>query len=70
MIYPDTKESYIEILEKICLFLNVKLHVRIRKNYKNNYYLVRVENQNSINLLISYLDKYPLLSSKHLDYLN
>ena len=70
MIYPKTKESYNEILEKISLFFNVKLHTRIRKNYKNSYYIIRVENQNSIKFLINYLDKHTLLSSKYLDYLN
>jgi hypothetical protein len=70
MIYPKTKESYNNILEKISLFFNVQLHTRIRKNYKNSYYIIRVENQNSIKLLIDYLDQHTLLSSKHLDYLN
>ena len=70
MIYPKTKESYNNILKKISLFFNVQLHTRIRKNYKNSYYIIRVENQNSIKLLIDYLDQHTLLSSKHLDYLN
>ena len=69
MIYPKTNESYNFILNKICLTLNVKLNSRIRENYKNSYYIIRVENHNSIKLLIDYLDIYPLLSSKHLDFL-
>jgi len=69
MIYPKTNESYNFILNKICLALNVKLNTRIRENYKNSYYIIRVENQNSIKLLIEYLDIYPLLSSKYLDFL-
>ena len=79
MIYPKTNESYNLILNKICLALNVKLHSRIRENasptlrgpgrVKNSYYIIRVENQNSIKLLIDYLDTYPLLSSKNLDFL-
>ena len=69
MIYPKTNESYKFILNKICLALNVKLNIRIREDKKNSYYIIRVENQNSIQLLIDYLDNYPLLSSKHLDYL-
>jgi len=73
MIYPKTNESYHLILNKICLALNLKLNSRIRKdriNQKNNsYYIIKVENQNSIKLLIDYLETYPLFSSKHLDFL-
>jgi hypothetical protein len=77
MIYPKTNESYNFILNKICLALNVKLNSRIREGaapasqeqQKDSYYIIRVENQNSIKLLIEYLDIYPLLSSKHLDFL-
>lgn len=70
MIYPTTQESYLTILNQICLFLKVKLAVRTRINYKNSYYIIRVENQNSIQILIDYLDKYSLLSTKYLDYLD
>ena len=80
MIYPKTQESYNLILNKICLALNVKLHSRIRENasptlrgpgrVKNSYYIIRLENHNAIKLLIGYLDIYPLLSSKHLDFLS
>lgn len=69
MIYPKTNESYKFILTSICLALSVNLNIRIRKDKKNFYYIIRVENQNSTQLLIDYLDNYPLLSSKHLDYL-
>lgn len=34
MIYPKTNESYNFILDKICLALNVKLHIRERINKK------------------------------------
>jgi hypothetical protein len=57
------------ILEQICASLNVKLYKRSRKNNINSYYIIRVENQSSIKILIDYLDKYPLLSSKYLDFL-
>ena len=68
MIYPKTNENYNSILNKICLALNVKLQIRVSK--KNSYYIIRLENQNAIKLLIGYLDIYPLLSSKHLDFLS
>ena len=69
MIYPKTQESYFTILNQIALFLNIKLATRTRVNYKNSYYILRVENQNSNKILIDYFNKYPLLSSKYLDYL-
>lgn len=69
MIYPKTQESYESILGQICLFLNVKLFVRIRPDKKDSYYVIRVENQNSIKILRGYLDNHSLLSSKYLDYL-
>lgn len=72
MIFPKILESFQPILNQICLFLNVKLAILLRPkrlSYKNSYYIVRVENQKSTQLLIKYLNKYLLLSSKHLDYL-
>ena len=57
------------ILNKIYLTWNVKLHFRLREREKYSYYIIRIENQNSIKLLIYYLNTYPLLSSKHLDFL-
>ena len=70
MIYPKTNENYNLILNKICVALNVKLQSRIRDNKKISYYIIRVENRLSCLSLIEYLDKYPLLSSKYLDYKN
>lgn len=70
MFYPKTNENYNRILNKICLSLNVKLHIRERISKKNSYYIIRVENQNAIKFLIRYLDNYPLLSSKQLDFLS
>ena len=69
MLYPKTLESYKPILDQICLFLKVKLAIRSRTNYKNSYFIIRVENQNSTKILIDYLDKFTLFSSKKLDYL-
>ena len=70
MIYPKTQESFFTILNKICLFFNVKLAVRNRAKINKSYYVIRVENQKSNQILIYYLNKYPLLSSKHLDFLD
>jgi hypothetical protein len=69
MIYPKSQESYYNILNQISLFLNIKLAIRTRLKYKYSYYLIRVDNQNSIKIFIDYLNRYSLLSSKHLDLL-
>lgn len=69
MIYPKTQETYKYILEKICNLFNVKLGLRTRKKIKNSYYIIKIENQKSIQNLIDYLDNYSLLSSKYLDYI-
>ena len=53
MIYPNTNLSYKFILEKIAKFLKAKMATRNRVNYKNFYYIIRVENQNSANNLIN-----------------
>jgi len=70
MVYPKTQESYFFILNNISSFLGAKLDVRNRENYKNSYYNIKVENQKSVKILIEYLDKFSLLSSKFLDYNN
>lgn len=70
MIYKKTNESFKPILEKITLFFNVKLNIRNRKNYKYKYFIIKIENQNSINLLINYLIAHKLYSRKYLDFLN
>ena len=55
MIYPKTQESFFTILNKICLFFNVKLAVRNRAQINKSYYVIRVENQKSNQILIYYL---------------
>lgn len=68
-IYPKTQESYKSILQKICKQLDVNINIRTRQNNKNSYYIIKIENQKSVQLLINYLDSYPLNSSKYLDYI-
>ena len=74
MIYPANNESYSPLFEIIVNFLNAKLGIRKRLLASgasdNSYYIIRVENRLSCLSLIDYLDKYPLLSSKYLDYIN
>ena len=70
MIYPKTNENSNSILNTICLAFGVKFKIRERKRQNKSYYVIRLDNQNAVKLLINYLDVYPLLSSKHLDFLN
>lgn len=70
MTYPKTQESFLPVLNSISSFLQVKLGIRERVNYKNSYYIIKVENQTSVKNLIAYLNKFSLLSSKLLDYDN
>lgn len=50
VIYLKTLESYDTILSAICSFLNVKLAVRNRSGYKNPIFIIRVENQASVQI--------------------
>jgi len=70
MIYPTNNESYGPLFENIVNYLKAKLGIRKRLHSNNSYYIIRVENRLSCLSLIEYLDKYPLLSSKHLDFVN
>jgi len=72
--------SYLSIMTDICNFLKVKKVLfkttkeRITRQgvyHPNEYtYLVQVTSIQSVDLLIDYLDKTPLYSSKRLDYLD
>lgn len=72
-------KSYFPIMSKIVDFLELnKVYFRERKERINNQvlrskeqnYTIKVVRIESIKLLIEYLDKYPLYSSKFLDYLD
>ena len=65
--------SYLPIMEEIKKFLSVSQLIVINRN-RNNFielgYEIRTVKKKSCDILIDYLTKYPLFSSKHLDYLN
>jgi hypothetical protein len=65
---PITNESYYEILNQICLFLSCKLLIKTQKSTNNSYYTLAATNKISLETLIKYFNKYPLYSSKYLDY--
>jgi LAGLIDADG endonuclease len=68
------KNSYYYLMEKIRIFLNVnnlRIIKRIRKdNFIELGYEIRTSKKESNNILINYLNNYPLYSNKYLDYLD
>ena len=43
---------------------------REQKSTGNEYYILAASSKMSLDIIIKYLDKYPLFSSKYLDYLD
>ena len=71
--YNKIEFSYFDVMTKIKTFLsvrNVRIIKRIRSmNYLELGYEIRTSKLNSNEILINYLNKYPLYTSKYLDYL-
>lgn len=65
---PITKDSNMKVLTDISNFLDCTLLTREQKSTGNRYYTLTASKKISLKILINYLDKYPLLSSKNLDY--
>ena len=70
MVDPITQESYESILIMISKFFNVNLRIRHQKLTQRSYYRIVISSKKSLIILINYLDLYPLLSSKYLNYLD
>ena len=70
MYYPITNESYYFVLKSIADFFNCNLLTRKQKKTGNVYYIIAASSKISLSILINYLEKNPLFSSKHLDYTN
>jgi hypothetical protein len=68
MLDPITKDSYLKVLTDISNFLNCTLITRKQKSTGNEYFILTASNRVSLNIIINYLEKYPLFSSKILDY--
>lgn len=65
--------SYLPVMEDISKFLaitNVTTITRKRENFIEHAYGISTVSKNSSQILIKYLEVWPLFSSKHLDYLN
>lgn len=63
---PITNDSYSDILNQICTFLNCNLLTRTQ--IRGGYYTVYASNEKSLIIILDYFNKYPLFSSKYLDY--
>lgn len=68
MLDPITNESYEQVLSSIANFLNCSLLTRTQKSTGSTYYTLAASSKISLKIVINYLDKYPLFSSKYLDY--
>jgi hypothetical protein len=70
LLDPISGDSYAYVLTDIAKFLNCNLLTRKQKSTGNEYYTLTASSKISLNIIISYLDKYPLFTSKYLDYLD
>lgn len=68
MINPVTNNSYFNVLSELALFLNCNLLARKQKTTGNEYFILAASSKVSLQIIIDYFKKYPLLSSKYLDY--
>jgi hypothetical protein len=68
LLDPLSNISYKPIMLLIANFLHVKLNSRFQKKTGKKYWRVTCSSQLSNKILINYLNKFSLLSSKYLDY--
>ena len=68
-MFSKTNKTYKLIMQAIAQYLDSKLYIVTKAN-GNSYYHLTVNSKNSTKKLIKYLEKYPLSSSKYLDYIN
>jgi hypothetical protein len=68
MIDPISGVSYNELFTLIASFFKSKLKISSHNNI--NYYMIRASNRVSLEIVLNYLDKYSLFSSKYLDYIS
>ncbi len=66
MIDPKTGYSYFEVLTQIANTLKIKL--KNSNHHNTQYYLITLTSQQSRDLLVNYLNRFPLFSSKRLNY--
>lgn len=69
-IDPLSHESYLKVLTLISNFFRCTLLTRKQKTTGNEYYNLTASSLKSLVIIVNYLEKYPLFSSKYLDYNN
>jgi hypothetical protein len=65
---PITNDSYLKVFKEISNFLNCTLLTKEQKSTGNKYFTLTASNKISLKIIINYIEKYPLFSSKFLDY--
>lgn len=70
MIEPKTKASYFNIMNQIACFLVCNLLTRKQLSTGNEYYSLCASNRQSVSIILHYFERFPLFSSKHLDYMD
>jgi hypothetical protein len=72
-IDPKTNIEYIDVMKTICSSFNVpeEKAVTLRTSFHNEgkeYWLIVISSVKKLGILVNYLERYPLLSSKNNDY--
>jgi len=70
IIDPKSSESYQFIINDISIFFKSKIYISKHNNPPINYYLVSLYSSIQIKLLVDYFNKFPIINSKQLDYLD
>ena len=65
---PISKKSYFDVLTEIAVLLNCNLKTRKQKSTGNEYFNITASNRISLSIILTYFNKFPLYSSKYLDY--
>jgi hypothetical protein len=68
MVDPVSNQSYFNVLREIADFLNCNLLTRKQSSTGNEYYTLCASSQNSLKIILNYFERFPLYSSKYLDY--
>lgn len=68
-IDPNTGDSYLEIITSIAKALGVNLNNSIH-NINMEYFLISASSTKSRDIIVNYFTKFPLFSSKKLNYLD